>query len=459
MQARKLAKRVLIVIFVAVLLVGMVACSGKAPMQSGILEEDHQLTIEGEVTFTISNESGTASEAAAPKAFAQAFMQKYKNVKVTVDEANRTTYATRISSGEIGDVFWCDENDANNYKKNHNALLMLDYYMDKLGIDRQNIYNGAIAGGLIDGRLYMVPRNLGQQVLVYNKDALRQANIEIPTGEEAMSWDQFKDICRRLTLEENGAYTQVGAGFKLWWSPVWQAFAEGWGGTWVDTVEKKVSFVSDKNVMAGFNEMFEACNEGWLKDDVIAYTGANAERYSKITDLKYVFRTFGDLQWITRYGNAYDNANIDWDFCSFPAFPTHKVGTGATGYVVYNRTRNVDTAAALALFFLTEDGQRAYHSASGGNVPLLKSLAQDDFWRMPNTNWSDKNFDAFVSYPDANTPATVITRAPSEIADILSDQNMITRFGQIINGQKSVEDVFAELETTCNETWSKLNDF
>lgn len=459
MQAKKLAKRIFILLIVSVLLLGVVACNKKGPLRSGILDENHNLTIEGEVMFTISNESGTESEAAAPRALAQAFMNKYKDVKVTIDEANRTTYATRISTGEIGDVFWCDENDANNYKKNHSALMMLDYYMDSLKIDRQNIYTGALAGGMIDGRLYMVPRNLGQQVLVYNKDALRQANIEIPTGETAMTWDEFKDICRRLTLEENDTYTQVGAGFKLWWSPVWQAFAEGWGGEWCNTVEKKVSFVSDKNVMAGLNEMFEACNEGWMKDDVIAYTGANASRYSKITDLDYVFRTFGDMQWITRYGNAYDTANIDWDFCSFPAFPTHKVGTGATGYVVYNRTRNVDTAAALALFFLTEDGQRAYHSASGGNVPLLKSLAKDTFWRMPNTKWSDKNFDAFISYPDASTPAFVITRAPSEIAEILSDSNMITNFGQIINGQKSVEDVFASLETKCNETWQKLNDF
>lgn len=36
---------------------------------------------------------------------------------------------------------------------------------------------------MIDGRLYMVPRNLGQQVLIYNKDALTQANIEIPSAE------------------------------------------------------------------------------------------------------------------------------------------------------------------------------------------------------------------------------------------------------------------------------------
>ena len=138
---------------------------------------------------------------------------------------------------------------------------------------------------MIDGRLYMVPRNLGQQVLIYNKDALTQANIEIPSGGTAMTWDEFKDICRRVTLSENDTYTQVGAGFKLWWSPVWQAFAEGWGGQWVNTIEKRVTFVSDPNVMAGINEMFDACNEGWMKDDVIQYTGANAARYSQISDL------------------------------------------------------------------------------------------------------------------------------------------------------------------------------
>ena len=146
MQAKKLAKRIFILLIVSVLLLGVVACNKKGPLRSGILDENHNLTIEGEVMFTISNESGTESEAAAPRALAQAFMNKYKDVKVTIDEANRTTYATRISTGEIGDVFWCDENDANNYKKNHSALMMLDYYMDSLKIDRQNIYTGALAG-------------------------------------------------------------------------------------------------------------------------------------------------------------------------------------------------------------------------------------------------------------------------------------------------------------------------
>ncbi len=457
MRIFRYGKVAAVVFIVTAVLFSVSACKKLAPIQSGILEEDDELNISGEITFTISNESGSRSEAAAPIAFANAFMKKYPNVTVHIDEDNRGNYPTRISSGEIGDVFWCDANDANNYKKNHNALMMLDYYRDRLGIEIDNVFSGALMSGMIDGRLYMVPRNIGQQVLIYNSDALRQANISIPSGTGAVKWEDFKDICRQLTLEENGTYTQVGASFKVWWAPVWQAFAEGWGGTWVDTTNKKVSFVSDDKVMNGINELVNALTEGWMKADVTPYSGAAADKYKGLSDLDYVFRTFGDMQWITAYGEAYDNANIAWDFCSFPELPTHKVGAGATGYVVYARTRNADTAATFALYFLTEDGQRAYHGTSGGNVPLLKSIAGEDFWRMPDSKWSDKNFDAFVSYPEANIPASVIARAPSEISDILSTDAMTAAFASIINGSRDVQTVFAELETRCNETWQKLS--
>ena len=154
----KFVKRSAILLLISVLLLSAFSCSRLGPVQHGMIEKEDPISIEGEIMFTISNESGTRSEAAAPNAFAKAFMMKYKNVKVTVDEANRTTYATRISSGEIGDVFWCDANDAHNYKKNHNALMMLDYYKERLGIDIQNVFSGALTSGMIDGRLYMVPQ-------------------------------------------------------------------------------------------------------------------------------------------------------------------------------------------------------------------------------------------------------------------------------------------------------------
>ena len=81
----KLTKRALIIFIVALTVLGTVACS-PPPIQSGILEEDYVIDIEGNITFTISNESGTAAEAAAPKAIASAFMKKYPDVTVEVEK-------------------------------------------------------------------------------------------------------------------------------------------------------------------------------------------------------------------------------------------------------------------------------------------------------------------------------------------------------------------------------------
>lgn len=158
--------------------------------------------------------------------------------------------------------------------------MMLDYYRDRLGIDTQNIFSARLASGMIDGRLYMVPRNIGQQILIYNKDALREANVEIPSGGTAIAWEEFKDIARTPDAGRKRHLYTGSASFKIWWAPVWQAFAEGYGGTWIDTVQKKVSFVSDENVMKGINEIVDACNEGWLRGDNINYTGQKGQSSS-----------------------------------------------------------------------------------------------------------------------------------------------------------------------------------
>ena len=441
-------KKVFILFWVLILFSSMLACQKETHRIECDFGCDYELKIEGEITLTVNSENGTSGEEAA----IHAFEEKYPGVKVVIEKSDIAKYTKLIAAGEIGDVFWCNANDAITYKRKHSALLMLDYYFNKLNIDIANVYNGAYQSGIIDGHLYMIPTNFQQQVMIYNTDAITKAGISLPVKDEAITWEYFRYICRELTLYENSHTVQVGASFKLWQSDIWQAFAIGWGGTWCDADNKTVSFVSDEKVMRGINEMFEICTEGWMTIEDIDYPAD----HGTLADYQHVFRNFSDIQLITEYGSAYDNNNINWDFCPFPALPTHKVCADATGYVVYNRTRNYDTAIAFALFFLTEDGQRAYYSAEDFNVPSLKSLANETFWKMPDTNWSNKNFDAFISYPDAVIPANVATIAPIEIAEILSDSNMKNKFQEIIHGTKSVEDVFTELENTCNETWSTL---
>ena len=466
---KKIFVKIGIILLTLALIAGVFGCNGAAPKQNGDVDNEGKLIenrtedemasrIKGSITFTVNNESGKEAEAMAPKAVVAAFENKYKNVKVHYEEAKRDTYAARISAGDIGDVFWCDANDTNNYQRNHDALMPLDSYLKPLNINMGDIYSGALDSGRIQGRLYMVPRKIGEQILMYNNSMLSEAGIDFDNS-YAYKWEDFKNICQQLTVIEDGKVMKSGAAFKIWWSPIWQMFFRGWGGQWIDSINHEVHIVDSNEVMMGVNELVTAVMEGWIYPEDM--TGSiNAIKYD-ISDgdgdiSKVCFKTFGAMTWLTRLGNAYDNLQIDWDFCPFPAFPTHNISTGATGYVVYNRTNNPDTAAAFALFFLTTEGQTAYHSQTGGNVPLLKSLADEDFWKGVGTEWEGKNYAAFVSYPDQTAPSNIVTQAPTEIAEIFSDTNMIQTFAKIFNGGADAQTAFNQMQTKANEKWKTI---
>lgn len=456
-------KKVIVFLLISLLLISTIGCNTLPPVQDGYLDETiklEDLNIKGEVTFTISNESGSRVEAMAPRALAKTFMEKYPGTNVVIDESSRSTYETRIVGGTIGDVFWCDSDDACRYQTEHSALMPLDYYIKPLGINWNDIFIGSKGAGMFDGWLFMVPRELSQQALIYNKDALEEAGVTIPS-DRAMTWDEFKEICMHLTEEADtgAAYTQVGAQLRVAWQRTWISFAEGWGGRWCDAESKKISLVSDPLVMQGFKELLDACMEGWLYPVDFASQLSNdyKSKYSGLSEINYVFQQMGHMQWLTRLQNQYESAALEWDFTYWPELPYHTVCSEATGYVVYNRTQNKDTAAALALFFLTPEGQEAYHTQTGGTVPALGSLADADFWRFPDDEvLSKKNWDVFVKYPECTVQGNTIVRMPSEISDLFSAPNMQSLFAKVINGKASLDNALVELETKANELWSTL---
>ena len=458
----KTVVRIGLVVLCLTLIAGALGCR-KAVIQYGDVDQDltaDQLAIKGTIRFTENNASNTEADSLAPKAIAAAFERAYPGTKVIYEEAPSSSYPNRISSGDIGDVFWGDATNLHNYHTNHNALMPLDSYIKPLNLDLGEVYSGAIDIGRIDGRLYMAPRNIGEHILIYNADILAEAGLEIENT-QAIPWEEFKQMCKQMTkFGDDGKLTQVGASLKVWWHPIFQVFFRGYGGKWIDSVEHRVTIADSTEVMQGVNELFDGLRAGWLYPEDIAgnVRGELGTIYSGITDTysQACFKNFGDLSWTVSYGTAYDALKINWDFCPFPALPVHTVSTGATGYLVYNRTLNPDTAAAFALFFLTEAGQRAYHGQTGGNVPLVKSLAHEDFWHEQGTAWSEKNYDAFVAYADKTQPTNVVTLAPQEVADLFSTSAMQQLFANVLSGNMDVLTAFNQLQTKANEKWNTI---
>ncbi len=450
---KKIVNQVVGLMLCTAMICALFGCSQKVNRDLNLqtVRPDDEITVEGDIKFTCS--ISTLVEEAAADAVVNAFQDAYPNVSVTKDY-KPGNIAARIASGEIGDVFWFTGPETYNYAVTQKCLLSLNQFIEPLHIDMSKVFTGVLQIGTVDGQLYMVPRDYNHIVMLYNRTALKEAGLADP--EHGWTWDTFKDYCTKLTKvdpNDTAHFTQIGADFQLSWAPCYIPVLEGWGGTWVDTEEKYVSLTNDK-VLEGIEEVLTFANTGALLKDYWEDDGA----YSNLNNLSYVFSAVC-YPMVQPLATAYDEAGIDWDFCDYPAFPNHVVGTGASGFAAYRYTRNPNAAAALALFFLSKEGQYAYHSNAGGSVPLVKELAEDNFWRghgavKEGCDWSVKNYEAFISFPEADINGEVNCRMPIRVAKVVGDgwQAVLNSY----YNEGSYMDQLTLVETRANEVWQSI---
>ena len=123
-----------------------------------------------------------------------------------VDEANLALFA---SSG------WIDP--------------LLDHYPAEY--DFADFDPGRQATATYEGEVYFAPIQGGGDLLVYRKDLLEKAGLEVPT-----TLDEFKNAVKTLHDPDNGIYGvglrgQRGSGANVW---RWMPYFKGFGGEWFD---------------------------------------------------------------------------------------------------------------------------------------------------------------------------------------------------------------------------------
>lgn len=173
------------------------------------------------------------------------------NVKLTAMSAGNDMPDTGYMTGDLGDT-WANEGKFVNlfemFDKDPyiNKEDFLDYIWYKLSSD--NAWGISTAGECFG--------------LYYHKDLLKEAGIDrLPTtANEAMSWDEFVDLAKKVTLDKNGKNAtepdfdpqnikQYGFMFETWTEPI-NNFIFGNGGSWSSDDGKKFTLNSPESAEA-----------------------------------------------------------------------------------------------------------------------------------------------------------------------------------------------------------------
>ena len=447
---KKIVKRAIVLFIVTLTLFGMVACNQAPIVNVTNVNADYDVNVSGEITWTFNVSNAFAKRAAT--SFIKAFESAYPNASVKLDSSDSS--ATRVNGGTIGDVFYFAETQIYEYAVTCNGLMPLEGYVAALDLDLSDVYMGIYELGKIDGRLYYVSRDYNAICFTYNVDKLKEYNLATMVKND-WAWSDLLEISKTVTeatSETNEKF--YGANIDLTYSPVYVTFFESAvGGTWCDTEEKKITFIDeDGRTLQAMQECIDAALAGYINPGTSTKTKGTP-----------VFKYCVHPQ-VLSAGKDYDAAGVDWDIVAFPGFgengQNRGFGCGSSGFGVYNRTRNQDTAATFALFFYTEEGQRAYNGQPGASVPVVGSLKEDSSWRYPDeADWVNKNWDAFVfEAQTASIVGQVVCRMPYEIATKINTE-MAKIIPKVMAGSVSLENAFTELQTTCNDLWSTLVDY
>lgn len=359
------------------------------------------------------------------KAFADAFMEKYPNVKVNL---NFELFGCRHGSTVLGDVLTIPS-----VSYYGDIFMPLNDYLIANDVDLSKVNPGALQMGFIGDKLYGVPQEINPLVLYVNVDLLEEAGLPLPLND--WTWEDFKkEYAPKLAALDNVMPMELYVDRYL----IQITILEGWGGKWFDKETVKYNF-SDLDVRKGFDELITAITNKYV--DPGKYYLEDNPFYEDVLGSEYAFGCFDSPQSLE---------GINWELVPFPLTENPSIGANATFCVVNSQTENPEAAAAFALFFMTEEGQRAYHSAGAFSIPILISAKDEDYW-VKDEYW-DKNYQAFVYHSDINTVGEL-----NCIVDRVTESVILARFRRMFkyyfDGKMHYWDSLILLERELNENY------
>lgn len=326
------------------------------------------------------------------------FEEKYPDVKVKLVSTTQDQYGQKIqaamASNTMADVVYMGPGDVKAWV-NSGKMLNLDEYVAKaeedgiLNLDdvwelalKKYKYDGDLIG---QGSLYALPKDVGPFGFGYNKTLFEKLGIPLPDKEKPYTWDEFIEVCKKLTNETGGDDSSWGTGLNINWSL--QPFVYSNGADWINEDATKVTVTDPK-----FVESLQ-----YFVDQTLEYKITPSAEQAQTLDtyqrwIKGQLGFFAVAPWDIA---AFEDLTFEYDIIPWPAGSTGETASwlGSVGFAVSANTKYPQEAVNLAIFLSTDEDANKMVADKQIQVPNIKSLAKDYYL---NTDNNPQNKQAFI---------------------------------------------------------------
>ncbi|WP_062200383.1 ABC transporter substrate-binding protein [Demequina salsinemoris] len=310
-------------------------------------------------------------------------------VKMIITDADQysTKLQAAIAGGNVPDVFYVDPANMMGYVYADVLADLTDLVpqetVDNLwsfGVDayRFNVETGA--RGQEGDPFYALPKDVGPFAFGYNTVLFDEAGLDYPDPSEPMTFDEFVELCKALTLDTDGdgELDQWGTGLNVTWNS--QAFIWGAGADWISDDKKTVTVDTP--------EFAEALQ--WFADLglVEGVTPSVEQAQTLDTYQRWMAGEIGFFPvapWDIATYNAVAEENPDEFGYAMIPYPVANEGDdwstwlGSLGIGVSAQSENVELAAKLAEYLSTDLDAQKTLAAGQIQIPNLIDYAEGDW--------------------------------------------------------------------------------
>ncbi len=311
-----------------------------------------------------------------PQEVCDTFMETNPDIEIEYvryvnDDQGNVKLDTALMSGEQIDVYFTQFEDYYVKRIESGMAEDLEPWLEEDGFDIQEAYGDGV--WQYEGKTYGLPTNYDHQFVWVNQTMFEEAGIEIP---ESWTWEEYADITKQLTKEENGV--QIYGGFMKW-QDVGRLMGRGQvlGADSFYKSDTESNF--DDPVYRETLELFERL---MITDkshmDFVEATNSKLEPYGEFLSGKVA--TCISSPWIARYINDLEQYPHDFKTVAVPLpqweDSEHNYGwPGLTGVIMMNpASENKEAAYEFIKYFGTE-GQE--YMCSAGKIPSWTGIEPD----------------------------------------------------------------------------------
>ena len=317
---------------------------------------------------------GSPEEKASHERVANAFMAENPDIQIEILNEPWGDYFTKIqalwASGDseaIPDVLflWPTPRYAA-----EGVLENLDPWIEKSGYDLSDYWPALLESAMYEGSVYGFPRDIGLEVLYYNKDIFDEVGLDYPT--EDWTWDDLLAAAEQLTVvDANGrveryALAMEGGKYQLW---VGQNY-----GSILDDMRNPSKCTLDQpeavEAIQFFADMMD--NNYAMRDADLGQAGGDAA----------VFLS-GQAAMIIQNSSrvsAFNAADMNYDVqvVPIPEGGQRSASAGGAAWVMSAGSDNKDAAWTFLSWLQSKDGGQKLYTESGEIFPALRSVAESD---------------------------------------------------------------------------------